>query len=128
LVELLVNELVSTNHPEPTDCLQLPGDDGVILDNNVAQLVWQTDGNLVLLQGNTMLYESKTSDDELGGNGGRKLCFPNSLIITAEDGTTLFDSETPLGHLLQLEANCNLVIASVSGSGLKELSTQICNP
>lgn len=48
--------------------------------------------------------------------------------VVSEDGTTLFNSETPLGHSLQLEANCNLVIASVSGSVLKELSTQVCNP
>jgi hypothetical protein len=56
------------------------------------------------------------------------LALLGSLILTAEDGTTLFNSETSLGHSLQLEANCNLVIASVSGSGLRELSTQICNP
>jgi hypothetical protein len=126
-VALLTNELVSTNHPEPTDCLQLPGDDGVVLDNNVAQLVWKTNGNLVLRQGSAMLWESDTSDDEFNGNGGRQLCFPNSLIIRNGEGTELFSTQTLEGKTLRLDATCNLAVLNLSGSILFETST-VCNP
>jgi hypothetical protein len=123
-VALLTNELVSTNHPEPTDCLELPDDNGVILDNNVAQLVWQTNGDLVLRQGSTMLWQSGTSDDKFNGNGGRELCFPNSLIIRNGEGTELFSTQTTLeGRTLELDATCNLAVLNLSGSILFETST-----
>jgi hypothetical protein len=107
--------------------LELPGDDGVILDNNVAQLVWQTDGNLVLQQGATILWQSNTSDDELGGNGGRELCFPNSLIVRNGAGTTLFSTQTLQGRTLRLDAACNLAVLNLSGSKEFETST-VCIP
>jgi hypothetical protein len=114
---------VSTNHPEPVDCLELPGDDGVVLDNNVAQLVWQTDGDLVLRQGTTILWQSNTSDDVLGGNGGRELCFPNSLIIRNGEGTEIFSTQTLQGRTLRLDATCNLAVVNLSGSVLFQTST-----
>jgi hypothetical protein len=125
-VEVLINALTSTNHPDPTPCLQLPGDDGVVLDNGVAQLIWRTDGDLVLNQGSSMLWESGTSDTELGGNGGRLLCFPNSLTIQNGSGTTIFSTQTPEGEKLRLDTNCDLAVLSVSNSVLKQLWTG-CN-
>jgi hypothetical protein len=125
-VEVLTNALTSTNHPDPTPCLQLPGDDGVVLDNGVAQLVWRSDGDLVLIQGAAILWESVTSDSELGGNGGRQLCFPNSLTIQNGSGTTLFSTQTLEGKAMRLEANCNLVITNISDSVLFQTMT-LCN-
>ena len=123
LVEVLTNSLTSTNHSEPAACLQLPGDDGVVLDNGVAQLIWRSDGNLVLDQGDSTLWESGTSDAELGGNGGRQLCFPNSLTIQNGSGTTLFSTATLEGKALRLQADCNLTVTNISGSVLFETST-----
>jgi hypothetical protein len=125
--EVLINELTSTNHPQAAACLMLPGDDGVVLDNGVAQLVWQSDGNLVLSQGGTILWESATSDADRGGDGGRQLCFPDSLTIQNMSGTTVFSTSTPQGKSMRLEADCNLVILNGSGSELFQTST-VCNP
>jgi len=123
---VLVNELTSTNHPQPAKCLQLPGDDGVVLDNGLAQLIWRSDGGLVLSQGGTILWESYTSDNELGGNGGRELCFPSSLTIQNGSKITIFSTQTSDGKILRLDAGCNLAVLSVSDSVLFQTNT-VCD-
>jgi hypothetical protein len=89
----------------------------------VAQLVWQTDGDLVLRQGATILWQSNTSDDVFAGNGGRELCFPNSLIIRNAEGTTIFSTETLQGRTLRLDATCDLAVLNLSGSTPFQTST-----
>jgi len=99
----------------------LPGDAGVVLDNGVAQLVWRSDGNLVIVQGETVLWESATSDAQQGGNGGRQLCFPDYLYIESGTGGLLFESTFNLnGETLRLDTDCNLSIVTADGVAVWE--------
>ena len=76
------------------------------------------------MHGSTMVWESGTSDDELGGDGGRMLCFPFYLFIENEGGTILFESTLDSnGRILRLDANCNLSITDGDGGVVWETGT-----
>ena len=124
VAEVMKNQLTSTNQPQPGECLNLPGDDGVVLDNGIAELVWRSDGNLVISQSGTVLWESATSDEQHGGNGGRKLCFPFYLFVESGTGGLLFESNfNTSGETLRLDADCNLFILNGSGQTVWETGT-----
>ncbi len=114
-VEVQVNMLTSTNQPVPRPCLERPDESGVILDNNVAQLVWRTDGNLVVSEGDTILWESGTSEAELGADAGLRLCFQGPLIIYEAGGRELLFTNTLSATILRLDSSCNLTITTEAG-------------
>jgi len=124
VAEVQKNQLTSTNQPQPSECLDLPGGDGVVLDNGIAQLVWLANGNLVISQGGTVLWESGTSDEQKGGDGGRKLCFPFYLFIESGSGGLLFESTLDTsGETLRLDADCNLSILNSGGGTIWQTAT-----
>jgi hypothetical protein len=112
-------QLTSTNQPVPSLCLQLPGDQGTVLDNGIAQLNWQSDGNLVVVQGTAVLWESATSDADFGGNGGREFCLfsASGIQILSGTGAQLYVSPAvSSAQTLTLDVTCNLIITDAGGA------------
>jgi hypothetical protein len=91
------------------------------LDNGMAQLNWQSDGNLVVVQGTTVLWQTETSDADLGGNGGREFCLflTSGIEILSGTGAPLYISPSVLNaQTLTLDATCNLIITDAGGAML----------
>jgi len=113
-------ELSTTTHPDVTSCLTL-ADAGVILSNLNHELIWQSDGDLVLYDASRQaIWRSNTE------GRGTELCFQSggNLLITDSSSSTIFSTGTGNGgRQLILDNSCNLKILSSSASTLYQTNT-----
>jgi len=102
-----------------------------VLDNGVAQLNWQTDGNLVLVQGETVLFETHTSAVDLGTNNGREFCFfiQTGIEILNSESMSVYSSLTEAeAQTLTLDESCNLLITDSGGAMLWQAGVSCIAP